>query len=571
MYRRAILIDAFCAVFSVLAHCTFVSAQAEETRAIILDGRYINIPITTGAPKQRIQLDIDGSTVRDIEVEFADTNPDLWVFIDVTPWKGRAAILRGVKSTIEMLEPSKEIKTEVPIYAEKFRPQFHFSAIRGRLNDPNGLLHYDGEYHLFYQLHPYGVRSGSKSWGHAISRDLLHWKELPIAIHADSEGMMFSGSGVVDWQNTSGFQTGKEPPLILIYTATGPPRDQRLAFSNDRGRTWTKYQSNPVLPEVAYNNRDPKVFWFEPTKRWVMILHCTEKGKKLPPIDPKQPDRKTGEFVIFSSPNLKEWKREGSVIGFAECPDLFPMKIEGTDKTKWIVHGGLGEYFVGDFDGSQFTRTSDLLHGPHGSAYYAGQNYSDMPNGRVVQQGWAKMSDHNFPGMPFSQMMNIPCEITLRNTGRGPRLNWQPVRELESLRKKHHRIVEQTIDSQSDPMRDVQTPFFDLQAKIDTGSASQITLTVRGVHFVIDVKKQILTDGKNSMPLPVKDGQVDFRLLSDHSLIEIFASDGFKFGAFSYIPNESAPLSPRLATIDGESKIVSLDVYELMSVWPINQ
>ncbi len=260
MYRRAIFIGTLCTLFCVIAHGTFVFAQAEEAREIILDGRYINIPIATGAPKQRIQLDIDGRTVRDIEVEFADTNPDLWVFIDVTPWKGRAAILRGAKSTIEMLEPSEEIRTEVPIYAEKFRPQFHFSATRGRLNDPNGLLHYDGEYHLFYQLHPYGVRSGSKSWGHAISRDLLHWKELPIAIHADSEGMMFSGSGVVDWQNTSGFQVGKEPPLILIYTATGPPRDQRLAFSNDRGRTWTKYQGNPVLPEVAYNNRIPRSF-----------------------------------------------------------------------------------------------------------------------------------------------------------------------------------------------------------------------------------------------------------------------------------------------------------------------
>ncbi len=247
------------------------------------------------------------------------------------------------------------------------------------------------------------------------------------------------------------------------------------------------------------------------------------------------------------------------------------MKIEGTEKTKWIVHGGLGEYFVGDFDGRYFTRTSDLLHGPYGSAYYAGQNYSDMRDGRVVQQGWAKMGDNFFPGMPFAQMMNIPCEITLRNTGRGPRLVWQPVREIETLRAKHHAIAASVLDAQSDPLRDVQTPFFDLHAVIDVGTATEITFDLRGTPFVIDVKKQKLTSGKASMPMPIREGRLDLRLLSDHSLIEIFTDQGFKFGAFQHMPNADARIAPKLTASGGEAKIVSLDVHELKSVWPISK
>ncbi len=537
------------------------------SRTFQVSGPYLNIPVKTGAAKQSVQIEVDGKVVRDLEIELAMENEDTWVFVHTGEWTGRELVVRAPEPFLPRFEIGNEIKGAVPVYSESLRPAFHFTSRRGRLNDPNGLLHYGGEHHLFYQLHPYGLRSGSKSWGHAVSRDFLHWEELPPAIHADAEGMMFSGSGIVDWKNTSGFQTGTEPPLVLIYTATGPPRDQRLAYSNDRGRTWTKYSGNPVLPEVAHNNRDPKVFWHDPTQRWVMILHCTEKGKKLPPVDPKNPDRKSGEFVFFTSPDLKTWQREGSVIGFAECPDLFPMKIEGTDKTKWIVHGGLGEYFVGDFDGRNFTRTSDLLHGPYGGAYYAGQNYSDMPDGRVVQQGWAKMGDNFFPGMPFSQMMNIPCEITLRNTSRGPRLSWQPVREIETLRTKHHHIESVALDAQSDPLTAVPTPFFDLHAVIETGTATTITLDLRGTLFVIDVKKLKLTSGKTSMPMPVRDGRIDFRLLSDHSLVEIFTDKGFKFGAFQHLANPEAPLAPRLTAAGGKAKIVSLDVHELKPVW----
>ncbi len=454
-----------------------------------------------------------------------------------------------------------------PVYTERLRPQFHFTARRGRLNDPNGLLHYDGEYHLFYQLHPYSSKSGSKHWGHAVSRDLVRWQELPIALYPGAEGMMFSGSGVVDWKNTTGFGRGGEPPLVLIFTATGPPRTQGLAYSNDRGRTWTKYEGNPVLPEVEFNNRDPRVFWHEPTRRWVMALHCTPRGRKFPDAPEGSKDR-SGTIGIFTSPDLKQWTSAGRIDGFRECPDLFPMKVDGTGETKWILHGGSGDYRVGDFDGATFRPTSGFLHGPHGGAFYAGQTFSDMPGGRVVQLGWARMSDAVFEDMPFSQMMNIPCDLNLVPTADGPVLSWRPVREIETLYAKRHDVAAGSLGAGSSPLKDVRTEFFDLRADLDVGTAAGIVLNLRGTEFVLDVARQRLVCGKASMPLPVVGGRARFRLLSDRGLAEVFAGDGTAFGAFALAPKAGAPLAPELAARGGEARIVSLTVDELASAWP---
>lgn len=542
-------------------------AQEETARVLSLEGALLNIPVSNGAPKQKLWLEVAGKKVREVEIEVATKEPDFWVFVDVSPWRGKEATLHGPAPLLAAIECGDEIKTREPVYSEKLRPQFHFSSKRGRLNDPNGLLQFGGEYHLFYQLHPYGVKSGSKSWGHAVSRDLVRWRELPIALHADEEGMMFSGSGVVDWKNTTGFQRGSEPPLVLIYTATGPPRTQCLAYSNDRGRTWTKYGGNPVLPEVAHNNRDPKVFWHEPSQRWVMILHCTPQRKK-PPADPGNPKKKTGELGIFTSPDLKHWTDESRIPGFFECPDLFRMKVEGTGQTKWIVHGGSGEYLVGNFDGRRFIPESRPQRGPQGSAFYAGQNFSDMPDERVVQLGWARMSDAAFAGMPFSQMMNFPYELSLRGGESGLSLAWQPVREIEMLRRKHHRVPPAVLDEKSAPLSEVRAELFDLLAEIDVGTATEIELKIRGTPFVMDVAKQRLISGKDSMALPVRDRRIRFRLLCDRALVEIFAGDGMEFGAFPAIPKPDAAASPALVARGGEARIVSLEVDELTSIWP---
>jgi beta-fructofuranosidase/levanase len=240
-------------------------------------------------------------------------------------------------------------------YREPYRPQFHFTPERNWMNDPNGMVFYDGEWHLFYQYNPHGDRWGHMSWGHAVSRDLVRWEHLPLALAEEDGVMIFSGSAVVDWKNTSGFGKGEKPPLVAIYTGHRDGRqDQRLAYSNDRGRTWTKFAGNPVLDLKMADFRDPKVFWHAAQSRWVMTVALAAEQK----------------VHFYASHDLKDWKYvgefgpAGATGGLWECPDLFPLPVEGGG-TKWVLivninPGGPAEgsgcqYFVGEFDGEKFT------------------------------------------------------------------------------------------------------------------------------------------------------------------------------------------------------------------------
>ncbi|MFJ5995510.1 GH32 C-terminal domain-containing protein [Streptomyces sp. NPDC092370] len=244
-------------------------------------------------------------------------------------------------------------------YSETYRPQFHFTPEKNWMNDPNGLVYYKGEYHLFYQYNPNGNSWGDMSWGHAVSKDLVHWKELPLALSHDDEEMVFSGSAVVDWNNTTGFGTKKNPPMVAIYTSAykdGGKQAQSLAYSTDRGRTWTKYQGNPVIDIGSKEFRDPKVQWYEPTKSWLMTVSLSSEHK----------------VRFYSSKNLKDWDLlsefgpAGATGGVWECPDLFPLAVDGDeDNIKWVLvvninpggiaGGSAAQYFLGDFDGRKFT------------------------------------------------------------------------------------------------------------------------------------------------------------------------------------------------------------------------
>ncbi|MFB6846049.1 GH32 C-terminal domain-containing protein [Streptomyces sp. NPDC056373] len=244
-------------------------------------------------------------------------------------------------------------------YTETYRPQFHFTPQKNWMNDPNGLVYYKGEYHLFYQYNPNGNSWGDMSWGHAVSKDLVHWEELPLALSHDDEEMVFSGGAVVDRDNTTGFGTKENPPMVAIYTSAykkGGKQAQSLAYSTDRGRTWTKYQGNPVIDIGSDNFRDPKVQWYAPTKSWLMTVSLSAEHK----------------VRFYSSKNLKDWELQsefgpaGATGGVWECPDLFPLAVDGDPaKIKWVLvvnlnpggiaGGSAAQYFVGDFDGKKFT------------------------------------------------------------------------------------------------------------------------------------------------------------------------------------------------------------------------
>jgi fructan beta-fructosidase len=274
-------------------------------------------------------------------------------------------------------------------YQEPFRPQFHYTPAMNWMNDPNGLVYYKGEYHLFYQYNPFGSQWGHMSWGHAVSRDLVHWRELSVAIPEQGDEMVFSGSAVVDRQNTSGLGTRRNPPMVAIYTSARPgSQAQSLAYSTDRGRTWTRYAGNPVLDIGSGEFRDPKVFWYAPERKWVMVVA-------------KAVERR---ISIYSSPNLKDWTHlsdfgpANATGGVWECPDLFPLAVDGSRTTKWVmivnlnpgaIAGGSGaQYFVGDFDGTTFRADNELgdYTPPAGDLY---QGFEDATFGDWITTGEA--------------------------------------------------------------------------------------------------------------------------------------------------------------------------------------
>ncbi len=256
-------------------------AKEEFHRQIVVKHHYLHIPVKTGAPMRRLQLLVDNKTVREFDVELSD-HPDFQAFCDVNPFTGKSLEIRAnlpatEQRVLDSITQSDEIAKPDTLYKEQDRPQFHFTSKCGWLNDPNGLVYSGGEYHLFYQHNPYGWNWGNMHWGHAVSPDLVHWTELPIAIYPKTYGdWVFSGSAVVDTANSAGFQRGPEPSLVAAFTSTG--RGECLAYSHDRGRTWNEFTNNPALKHAG---RDPRLLWHAPTKRWVMAVYDEQIGKRL--------------------------------------------------------------------------------------------------------------------------------------------------------------------------------------------------------------------------------------------------------------------------------------------------
>jgi fructan beta-fructosidase len=449
------------------------------------------------------------------------------------------------------IDQTDEIKGADTLYREALRPQFHFSARRGWNNDPNGLVYYQGEYHLFFQHNPYGWAWGNMHWGHAVSPDLVHWTELPTALYPDAHGTMFSGSAVVDGNDTAGFRTGPEKPLVCIFTAAGKPFTQGLAYSNDRGRTWTKYAGNPVLPHIVASNRDPKVIWYAPGKKWVMALFLDGS-----------------DYALFSSPDLKTWERMSGVSlpDTSECPEFFEIALDGDPKAiRWIFYGGNGRYLVGRFDGRTFTPES----GPHamqqGNCWYASQTYNDIPaaDGRRILVPWGQM---DMPGMPFNQMMGVPVELTLRTTEDGPRLLAYPVRELASLRGKAHALPPQALVPETNPLAGVTGELFDVSAEIAVGGAAELGFVLRGMTVKYDAARQELSCNGNTAPLKPVDGRIRLRMMVDRASIDVFGNDGRVYMPVGVIvPPDNRTLV--LYAKGGRAEIRRLEVFELEPAW----
>jgi len=535
------------------------------TREMVIQKHFLNLPIKNGAAKLKMRLTAEDQVLKAFEIELAEGKPDFWAYSDVGKFIGKRLTVQVEDEKDVAANALKPItQSDVPrglgnLYREKHRPQIHFTSRRGWINDPNGLVYYKGEYHLFYQHNPYGWRWGNMHWGHAVSLDLVHWRELPDALEPDRLGTIFSGSAVVDWYNTAGFQKGVEKAIVCAYTSAGgtsteskdQPFTQCIAYSNDRGRTWTKYGGNPVLPHIKGANRDPKVIWHKPTGKWVMALYLDEN-----------------DYALFSSKNLKQWEQlcKVTVPGASECPDFFELPVDGDPgNTKWVFWAANSTYLLGAFNGQTYTREGEAQRFNWGGDGYAAQTWSDIPDkdARRIQIAWLRV---NIPNMPFNQQMTFPCELKLRATQKGIRLFSTPVKEVEKLHGEKHFWKDVNLSPGENLLTQIHGDLFHIQADFQIGEASEFGFTIRGIPVIYDVKKEELTIRDKSTPLTPMDGKIRFQILVDRASIEVFGNEGIVTVSIGVIPKDE-DTSLEVYSKGGVTRVNSLEAYKLRSTW----
>ena len=479
-------------------------------------------------------------------------------------------------------------------YKERFRPQIHFSPETNFLNDPNGLVYFEGEYHLFYQHNPYGMFQDPHNafWGHAISTDLLHWQHMPVQLGPDQYGGMASGSGVVDWHDSSGLFGGK-PGLVLMYTCYdwNAYEAPGIAYSRDRGRSWEKYGGNPVLPNqgLRAHLRDPKVLWYEPTQRWIMVLGG-------------------GPLRIYSSVNLLDWQEESVLEDISsECPDLFELPIDGEkNNTKWVINMAGRYIYLGSFDGHRFTPESDKIDINYGPDSYAAQSWSDIPaeDGRWIMINWMMtwayaLNLDIIPTRPWNGAITIPHELTLASSDSGIKLMQKPIREIETIREKSYSCSDIEITGGSVFVPEIRGMSLDIEVEFEMAGAAEFglevlqsdrtrqhlgdkILTVEQETTVVSYStynKQLVVDRTNSgvthdekfakaysAPLLPKNNRIKLRIITDCSSVETFANDGEVVITTQVFP---LPYSDNVKVFakGGSVRLLSLKIHRLKSVW----
>ena len=516
--------------------------------------RWLFFPVKNGAPVRNVGVWVEGIEQRFFEIELADGEPDWWAPLEIGPWKGQELTVQA-DGPLPPLTQGDALPGSELLYRESLRGQLHFSARRGWLNDPNGMVYSQGEFHLFFQLNPYGWSWGNMHWGHALSRDLVHWEELPIALYPPSRGdAVFSGSAVVDNANTSDWRTGADDLLVGAYTSTA--RGECMIYSNDWGRSWTEYAGNPVIRHVG---RDPRLLWHDPSHLWVMVVYREDQTRTT--------KEEIEGFDFHTSPDLKHWTYRSRVTGFYECPDLLELPVEGgaDGETKWVLMSANTDHLVGRFDGQTFTPETPRLTAGCGQVFYAAQTFSHDPRGRVVQVGWLKTVT---PGMPFNGSMSLPHVLTLRATGDGPRLVRRPVEELRTLRARTvlcgPRLVAPDV---ADPLEGASGELLEIRADFELGAAREVVFDVHGVRVIYDAVKQELSVHGSRAPAPLHDGRQTLIIYADRMCLEIFAADG------QYYPPATTerPATNQRVNLHirgGAVKFDRLEIYELNSIWP---
>ncbi len=492
------------------------------------------------------------------------------------------------------------IGDEGRIYDEPYRPQFHFTPAKNFMNDPNGLVYYRGEYHLFYQHNPFENFWGHMSWGHAVSPDMVHWTHLPVALREENGIMVFSGSAAVDWNNSSGLCVSTDPSdpscLVAVYTGHGHGlQTQNLAYSNDNGRTWTKYAGNPVLDIGSAEFRDPKLIWHEATQKWVLVTVLAQEFKV----------RFWGSKDLIHWEKLSDFGPAAATGGVWECPDLFQLPVDDPpDRSKWVlivninpggVAGGSGcQYFVGQFDGERFVNENpggEALWADYGRDFYAAVSWGDVPasDGRRLWIGWMSNWDYAnvVPTDPWRSAQALPRRLQLKRYPEGVRLVQTPVEELQTLRRDHY--TWENVPLAADAARafpELSRELLEVTAELDTGSASEVGFRVRKggseetvIGYDVD-KGELFVDRTHSgrsdfsdkfaevhrVALTADNGRIRLHFFLDRSSVEVFANGGRRVITDLILPKPDS-LGFEGYAKGGEAKLISLRAWRLAPAW----
>lgn len=563
------------------------------------DQNFIILPIQESIEDAKIDVLVDGKVAETFYARLAQSKTDFTVPYDLSKYKGHNVILNIIANhgrqnireakdavcwqAITLSDTFDTTNTEL-----KYRPYYHQSPEYGWMNDPNGMVYVDGIWHLFYQWNPYGSKWQNMTWGHATSTDLINWDQHGAAIVPDGLGSIFSGSCVIDRNNTAGF--GKDA-VIALYTSAAASQIQSLAYSNDNGDTFTPYKGNPILT-LESEARDPNMFWNEETKEWNLILaHALDY-----------------EMLLFTSPNLKDWtlqsafgKGLGCQDGVWECPDLFELPVDGSDKKKWVVicninpggpfGGSATQYFIGDFDGKKFVADTDVNGNvptkwmDFGKDHYATVSWSDTPKNRRTVIGW--MSNWQYaadvPTTQFRSANTLPRECELFSQPDGQiYLASVPSPELNALRGKV--VASSGKKTLSKKAADFNLPAeknaaCEIVAEVDARNASEVNFTIsnpKGNKFVMtyDVKEHTIScDRRESgivnfsenfpavtvAPTFEQNGKISLRIFLDSSSVELFTNNGKSVQTNLVFPDE--PYTTFSVSADGKAILDNLKIY----------
>ncbi len=475
-------------------------------------------------------------------------------------------------------------------YKEQYRPQYHYTPAVNWCNDPNGLVYNNGVYHMFHQYNPSGNVWGHMSWAHAVSKDLVHWKQLPLALAEEKDTMIFSGTCIVDKNNTSGFATKKgQSSMVAIYTGhiENVNQSQHLAYSLDNGLTWTKYNRNPILDLHKKDFRDPKVFWYAPKNYWVMAV--------VLPVEHM--------VQFYSSKNLVDWKHlsdfgpAGDTNAVWECPDLVQAPVAGNPtQKKWVLQTSMNaamQYFVGEFDGEKFINENDgaaVLRPDYGPEYYAAISWNQLPAAQLPAAiGWINNWNYanDIPTTPWKGAMSLPRTMRVKKTGNNWILVQEPVAAIKQLRQPLLLQLSNKIIDGVEPTG-VKSVQCEIALAIEPGSTgkSGIRVATGNSHYFeigYDAEKQELyidrsktaqqSFNKNfeklsryAVPLPLNKKPLKLSIYLDNSIAEVFANDGEAVFTTQFF-NAADETGMALFSEGGKSKLLGLQIWPIKGIW----